>query len=267
MEERTERNPLGDADNPLMRPSVARAVREMRSQAPMRAANGIFKHPSECTEEEHNFIADCLKRNIPLYTIAGMIHCERSFLSRYIHKHPELLQLKEEQGENIVDEAEYQLDRLNRAGNASTIIFTLQTKGRKRGWTTEDITGGEGGSEQTRIVMGVIPDEAVKEAEEEIEKVVGPKQNPGGVMTDPMAIAAMEQMGKEVKEYVDNAIEEAKPKSIDADSVEIGGAPYAGESAVAAGTEYGANGFGASNPSMGAETDPWAEGGDSPFFQ
>ena len=86
-------------------------------------------------------------------------------------------------------------------------------------------------------------------------------------MTDPMAIAAMEQMGKEVKEYVDNAIEEAKPKSIDADSVEIGGAPYAGESTVDAGTEYGANGFGASNPSMGAETDPWAEGGDSPFFQ
>lgn len=267
MEERTERNPLGDADNPLMRPSVARAVREMRSQAPMRAANGIFKHPSECTEEEYNFIADCLKRNIPLYTIAGMIHCERSFLSRYIHKHPELLELKEEQGENIVDEAEYQLDRLNRAGNASTIIFTLQTKGRKRGWTTEDIAGGEGGSEQPRIVMGVIPDEAVKAAEEEIEKVVGPKQNPGGVMTDPMAIAAMEQMGKEVKEYVDNAIEDAKPKAVDADSVEIGGAPYAGEGAVDAGMEYGANGFGAANPSMGAETDPWAEGGDSPFFQ
>ena len=267
MEERTERNPLGDAANPMMRPSVARAVREMRSQAPMRAANGIFKHPSECTEEEYNFIADCLKRNIPLYTIAGMIHCERSFLSRYIHKHPELLELKEEQGENIVDEAEYQLDRLNRAGNASTIIFTLQTKGRKRGWTTEDITGDGGGQETERIVMGVIPDEAVKEAEKEIEKVTGAKPNPGGVMTDPMALAAMEQMGKEVKQYVDDAVEAAKPKAIDADAVETSEAPYAGDSTVEAGMEYGANGFGAANPDMGAEADPWAEGGDSPFFQ
>lgn len=261
MEERTERNPLDDEANPLMRPSVARSVREMRVQAPMRAANGIFRHPSECTEQEHNFIADCLKRNIPLYTIAGMIHCERSFLSRYIHKHPELLELKEEQGENIVDEAEYQLDRLNRAGNASTIIFTLQTKGRKRGWTTEDVSGGEGGQETERIVMGVIPDEAVKEAEEEIEKVRGAKPNPGGVMTDPMSIAAAEQLQKEVKEQIDEAVEAAKPQAIDAESVEVGAAPYAGD------MEYGANGFGVANPAMGADGDPWAEGGDSPFFQ
>jgi len=261
MEERTESNPLGDPANPLMRPSVARSVREMRSQAPMRAANGIFKHPSECTEEEHIFIADCLKRNIPLYTIAGMIHCERSFLSRYIHKHPELLELKEEQGENIVDEAEYQLDRLNRAGNASTIIFTLQTKGRKRGWTTEDVSGGEGGQETERIVMGVIPDEAVKEAEEEIEKVRGAKPNPGGVMTDPMAIAAAEQLQKEVKEQIEEAVESAKPQAIDAESVEVGAAPYANA------MEYGANGFGAVNPAMDAGEDPWADGGNSPFFQ
>lgn len=267
MEERTERNPLDDAAHPMMRPSVARSVREMRAQAPIRAANGIFRHPSECTEDEYNFIADCLKRNIPLYTIAGMIHCERSFLSRYIQKHPELLALRDEQGDNIVEEAEYQLDRLNRAGNASTIIFTLQTKGRKRGWTTEDIAGDGGAQETERIVMGVIPDEAVKEAEEEIEKVTGAKPNPGGVMTDPMALAAMEQMGKEVKQYVDDAVEAAKPKAIDAESYEVGAAPYDGEGLTDVGTEYGANGLGAVNPSMGAEPDPWAEGGDSPFFQ
>lgn len=267
MEERTERNPLGDAANPMMRPSVARAVREMRSQAPMRAANGIFKHPSECTEEEYNFIADCLKRNIPLYTIAGMIHCERSFLSRYIRKHPELQVLKDEQPENMVDEAEYQLDRLNRAGNASTIIFTLQTKGRKRGWTTEDIGGEGGGQETERIVMGVIPEDDVKEAEKEIEKVCGQKPNPGGVMTDPMAIAAMEQMGKEMKDYVDEAVEAAKPKAIDAEEVEVGAPPYAEPDSMGGGMEYGTNGFSAMDPAVVAEDDPWAAGGDSPFAQ
>ena len=266
MEERTEKNPLGGEANPLMRPSVARAVREMRSQAPIMAANGIFRHPSECTQEEQNFIADCLKKNIPLYTIAGMIHCERSFLSRYIRNHPELLELKEEQHENMVDEAEYQLDRLNRAGNASTIIFTLQTKGRKRGWTTEDVAGEGGGQEQERIVMGVIPDEAVKEAEEERERVTGRKSS-GGVLTDPVALAAMEQMGKEVREYVDKAVEEAKPKAIDAESVEVGEAPYAGGDGGDGGTEYGVDGPGAMNPSVDGGFDPWAEGGDSPFAQ
>lgn len=262
MEERTVPNPLGDEKNPMMRPSVASAVREMRSRAPMRAANGIFVHPPQCTEEEEKFIADCLKRNIPLYTIAAMIHCERSFLSRYIRKHPELLALKEEQAENIVDEAEYQLDRLNRAGNASTIIFTLQTKGRKRGWTTEDISEGEGGRESDRIVMGIIPDDEVKAAEEKIEKIAGPKPNPGGVMTDPVSIAAMEQMGKEMKAYVDEAVESAKPKAVEAEAVEVGPAPYEG-----GGYEYGANGLGQVNPSMTQEVDPWSEGSNSPFFQ
>lgn len=267
MEERTENNPLGDAANPLMRPSVARAVREMRSQAPIRAANGIFKHPSECTEEEQNFIADCLKRNIPLYTIAGMIHCERSFLSRYIHNHPELLELKEEQGENIVDEAEYQLDRLNKAGNASTIIFTLQTKGRKRGWTTEDVAEAGSGKDAERIVMGVIPEETVKEAEAEMERIRGSKPNPGGVLTDPVAVAAMEQMGKEVKEYVEGAIEAAKPKAVEAESVEVGEPPYGSNIETDGGMEYGTNEFVPTNPMMGAEPDPWADGGNSPFFQ
>ena len=263
MEERTVRSPIEGAGE-MMRPSVARSVSEMRERAPIMAANGIFRHPSECTQEEQNFIADCLKKNIPLYTIAALIHCERSFLSRYIRKHPELQALKDEQPENMVEEAEYQLDRLNRAGNASTIIFTLQTKGRKRGWTTEDLPSEGGEANQPRIVMGVIPDEAVKEAEEKIEKVTGSKPNPGGVMTDPLALAAMEQMGKEVKEYVDAAVEAAKPEAVDADSVEVGAAPYA-EQPVDLETQYGPNGFGAANPSMGG--DPWSEGADSPFFQ
>ncbi len=265
MEERTERNPLGEEDpqNPMMRPSVARAVRDMRSRAPLRAANGIFKHPSECTEEERNFIADCLKQNIPLYTIAGMIHCERQFLSRYLQKHPELQQLKDEQSENIVDEAEFQLDRLNRAGNASTIIFTLQTKGRKRGWTTEDLSEGNGGGETERIVMGIIPDEAVKEAEEKVAAARGDEKplNPGGVMVDPMMLATMEQMKKDVAEKVEEAVEAAKPQAIEADAVEVGGAPYDGADGGADGGDFGYIG------GRQDSGDPWASGADSPFFQ
>ena len=106
--------------------------------------------------------------------------------------------------------------------------------------------------------MGIIPEETVKEAEAEIEKVRETKAlNPGGVMTDPMALAAMEQMGKEVQKRIDEAVEAARPKAIDAEAVEVGDAPYAGSS-----MEF-ADGF----EGAGGGADPWAAGADSPFAQ
>lgn len=260
MEELTGTSPL-DGISP-MRPSVAGAVREMRDRAPLRSAKGIFKHPPECTAEEENFIADCLKRNIPLYVIAGMIHCEKRFLSRYIRKRPELLELREEQTENILDEAEYQLDRLNRAGNASTIIFTLQTKGRKRGWTTEDLSGDGSDGGGGRIVMGLIPPEEVARADAAVSEARAetpplPPSNPGGALTDPVSLAAAEEAAKglraEMREEARAAVAEALPKPIDAEYVEVGGPAYSDG--------------GAGVPAESGDEDPWASGADSPFFQ
>ena len=79
-------------------------------------------------------------------------------------------------------------------------------------------------------------------------------------MTDPLAVAAMEQMKQEVLEAVDDAVEKSKPQAIEAEAVEVGEPPYAEES------QYGPMGFGAVNPAM-VGSDPWSEGADSPFFQ
>ena len=254
-----------------MKPSVARAVRSLRDRMPTVRPNGIFRHPSDWTEEEIAFIADCLKQNVPIYTIANMVHCEKHTLSTLIAKTPELNQLKLEKYENLLDEAEYQADRLMKQGNSSLVIYVLQTLGRKRGWTTEDEQQGAKDGE-SRIVMGIIPDEEVQKADEEAREVrkndPSPAERMSAALTDPMTIAAVEGI---VKEEVDR-----KMNVVEAKDVEVSPSPIApkpsGESVTDIAeqrefSEYGAMGMGPSNPSMGDDPDPWADGANSMFFQ
>ena len=157
--------------------------------------------------------------------------------------------------EPMLDEAEFQLDRLNKAGNASTIMFTLERQGWKRGWGGAGVQAdsGIGGGNQSRIVMGIIPDEDVKEAEETVKKKQG-GDNPGSSVTDPIAVAMMEQR---IKEEVEKKVEESKPVAIEADAVSE--PPYRqGEGSV---------GISEGGYVQVEEEDPWASGGESMFFQ
>lgn len=261
---------IADGKAHQMRPTVIEAVKQMRPRAPKLRANGIFRHPPDWTEEELNYIADCLKLNIPIYTIAGMVHCERGALSRLIHRTPMLRQLKEEQHENMLDEAEYQADRLMKAGNSSMVMFVLQTLGKKRGWTTEEVASNEEG-EQSRIIMGCIPDSEVAAAEKMIQDVregreakseqvsngnereqVKPKTSGSG-MINPMELAIIED---KVKEEVAIAVEASKPKAIDVESYSVSDPPYESE-LMSDEVGLGQHGW--------SYTDPWAAGADSPF--
>ena len=241
---------------------VAESVREMRPRAPISNAQGLLRHPSTFTEEEINYVVDCLKQNIPVYVIANMIQCERHTLAKLIHEMPELKELKEAKYENILDQAEFQLDRLNRAGNSTTIIYTLQSLGWKRGWggqgSSAEREGGENGG--SRIVMGVIPEEEVKRADEKIKELTG--NNGGSSVADPLAMAMMED---KVKEEVGKAVEAAKPESIDADYVS--NPPYGSGEGVVEGMNKAAVDQFSNIGGYGQQEDPWASGGDSMFFQ
>ena len=268
--DRTGERTISEEGLAEMKPSVARAVRSLRDRMPSVRPNGIFRHPSDWTEEEVAFIADCLKQNIPIYTIANMVHCEKHTLSTMIAKNPELNQLKLEKYENLLDEAEYQADRLMKQGNSSLVIYVLQTLGRKRGWTTED-TGNGGKDEGSRIVMGLIPDEDVEKAENTIREVKKNDPNPAErmtkAMTDPTTMAAMEGM---VKEEVDRRMNVVEAEATSKSPLEERRA--SGESVTDIAeqqdfSQYGATGIGPANADMGADPDPWAEGADSMFFQ
>lgn len=268
--DRTGERTVSEEGLSQMKPTVAAAVRSVRDRMPPVRPNGIFRHPADWTDEEIAFIADCLKQNIPIYTIANMVHCEKHTLSTMISKNPELNRLKVEKYENLLDEAEYQADRLMKQGNSSLVIYVLQTLGRKRGWTTED-AGGGGKDEDSRIVMGLISEEEVKKAEEDVKAVRASDPNPAermaAAMTDPATIAAMEGIVKDEVDRRMNVVEaEGTSKS------PIGANPPSGESVTdiveqQEFAQYGATGLGPANPGMGADADPWAEGADSMFFQ
>lgn len=245
-----------------VRPTVAGAVRAMRARMPSVRPNGIFRHPDDWTEEEMNFIVDCLKQHIPLYTIANMVHCERHTLGKLVEKTPYLKELMENKYDDMLEELEYQFDKAVKGGNTALIIHGLNTLGRRRGgvWSTADQQE-SGGEEESRIVMGLIPDEEVAKAEEEVKRVreEGEKEmQKGGV--DPMQMAIVQET---VKEEVAKQVEAMKPEAIEADAVEVSSPPY---DEGGGNPEEGYGTIGGGYQQNGGE-DPWASGADSMFFQ
>lgn len=245
-----------------MRPSIAGAVRQMNARRPPVKPNGIFKHPEVWDQEELDFVADCLKQNIPLYTIANMVHCERHTLSKVVNSQPELKQLLDDKYENLLDEAEYQADRLMKAGNSAIVIHVLSTLGRKRGWVEDAQSGG--GGDEGRIVMGLIPDDEVKKANDETAEL---QKNLGLTKIDPMQMALTEEA---VKNEVDKRMNVVEVDAVEVSGVKGGGGgEETGESVVEIAErrdieEY-MNAGGTMQP--GIEPDPWASGADSMFFQ
>ena len=101
--------------------------------------------------------------------------------------------------------------------------------------------------------MGVIPQEDVDAAEKRNEEIR--KADPGAkpLITDPVALAAIEDT---VKSEVERQAEMMKPVAIDAESVDVGAPAYGGEEGDFNGMIGRADG-----------EDPWAAGAESPFFQ
>lgn len=268
MVDRTGERELDEMERTL-KPAVAEKVRTLRERRPSIRPNGIFHHPKDWTQEEMDFIADSLKANVPIYTIAKLVHCEKHTLSRLIKHTPELLELKNDQHENILDEAEYQADRLAKAGNASIIMYILQTLGRKRGWSTQDMPSEGGGEATSRIVMGEIPLEEVKRANE----TVASKRAPGeadpndvnNILTDPVKLQA-------VKDVVSEEVS-AQMKKNGMDAIDVEGRSSSplgeGESVVdmerRMSVDQYSNMGGGFDGGMG--DDPFADGANSMFFQ
>lgn len=245
-----------DGQQKSPRPTVSGAVRRMMGRRPKIRPKGIFHHPATWDQEELDFIADCLKQNIPIYTIANMVHCERHSLSNLINSSPELKQLKDDKYENLLDEAEYQADRLMKAGNASIVIHVLQTLGRKRGWTEE--SAGNNGGNEGRIIMGLIPDEEVEKANEQQRAL---KQEVSTNAIDPMRMALTEEAVKAEVDRRMNIVEVEEAGSAVRENRSRGDLMEEEEMEIE-GSYMATNGGG-----MQQEVDPWADGANSMFFQ
>ena len=118
-----------------------RMVEEMQKIPTAKVAiNGIFKHPSDFTEEEWNIIVMGLKAHLPLSSIAMKVHCERHFLAKKIAETEEVAQVVIDAKEGVIDETEYQLIKNVRAGSMSAIIYLLDHLGQHRGYGEQQQT-------------------------------------------------------------------------------------------------------------------------------
>lgn len=250
MSEEIVRTDTIDGRTVEMRPNVARAVQGLRDRAPVLRANGIFKHPPDWTQEEINFIVDALKEHVPLHTIAKMVHCERHALGRMIENNPELRDLQANKYRDMLEEAEYQADRLVKGGNTAMVIHVLDRLGRNTIWNPQYSDGSENGEGESKIVMGIIPDTEVAAADEEVKKLKAADPAPTMAAMDAKSMAM-------VQEAVKEGIEAARPDAIEAEAVDVGAPPYEG------GGGIGLDGFGMMGGS--GQEDPWAAGAESPF--
>lgn len=227
-----------------------------------RRAKGLFRHPDDWTDEEVAVIVDALKMNMPIRAIANLVHCERHALSRFIHRSPDLRRLKEEQTENLYEEAVYQADRLAKAGNASIVMFILERLGKDKGWSQNE-SAAEGGADDGRIVMGAIPDEEVKAAEAVVKArqaempsgktdggVAAKKESILSVATDPVKLAAYEADVEAMAEARAEEIVRERMAAATKVADGTGGRP-----------PYDSGGFGE------ADYDPYSSGADSMFMQ
>lgn len=132
------------------------------------AINGIFKHPSEFTEEEWDIIVAGLRAHLPLYAIAMKVNCERHFLSKKIQENKEIAQLVMDARDGMVDETEFQLYKAARAGSMSAIIYLLDHLGQGRGYG-EQVENKQQG-EDVQITFGEISQADLQEAQQKIEE-------------------------------------------------------------------------------------------------
>lgn len=132
------------------------------------AINGIFRHPSEFTQEEWDIIVAGLRAHLPLYAIAMKVNCERHFLAKKIQENKDIAQLVMDAKEGIIDETEFQLYKAARAGSMSAIIYLLDHLGQGRGYG-EQVENKQQG-EDVQITFGEISQADLEEAKQKIEE-------------------------------------------------------------------------------------------------
>lgn len=102
-------------------------------------------------------VADALRQSGAVYTEAARLlseagrPCCRQTVANYVERHPELRAVEAQTREALLDLAEGNIVRGINAGDATSTIFYLKTKGKHRGYTQRiEHTGQDGAPIATR---------------------------------------------------------------------------------------------------------------------
>lgn len=231
--------------------AVIEAVREDRAasgaKSPVHQSNvpltplgqpfAMYRHPSEFTEEEDAVIINGMLAQLPLYMIAEKLRCSRTLLANHIRESKLLSQVVVDRDESFLDRVEWSALKLIEAGNPAMIMFALERKGESRGWGQGGISDVD--MEDSRIVIGEIPESEVEEAEnkvkeiEEKEGVGSPAPAPSASspaaaatkLPSPMEMALMDDAAKKAAEEVQKE-RDANTVSIPPEDVRVEPAPW-----------------------------------------
>ncbi len=153
----------------------------------------IYRHPSEFTEQEDAVIINGLLAQLPIYMIADKLKCSRNLLQTHIRESKLLSQVMDDRKESFIDNIEWQAKRLIDSGNPAMIMFALEHLGKERGWGPKEVADED--FEDTRIVIGEIPDAEVAAADAKVKELeaavgVGGGGGEGGTGDSPSPAAA-----------------------------------------------------------------------------
>ena len=258
----TEVVPSGEAEKIGGRP-VMDAVRADRAESgtrsPVHQSNvpltplgqpfALYKHPSEFTEQEDAVIVNGLLAQLPLYMIAEKLKCSRTLLSNHIKESKLLSQVAVDRNESFLDRVEWSALKLIESGNPAMIMFALERKGKDRGWGQNPVS--EDDMDDTRIVIGEIPEDEVEAAEKKVKEIeasegvsgAGASSTPshadgkaedserggaGGAsakLPSPMEMALMEEAAKKAEEEAQRE-RDANTVNIPAEDVHVEPAPW-----------------------------------------
>lgn len=209
----------------------------------------IYRHPSEFTEQEDAVIINGLLAQLPIYMIADKLKCSRNLLQTHIRESKLLSQVMDDRKESFIDNIEWQAKRLIDSGNPAMIMFALEHLGKERGWGPKEVS--EDDYEDTRIVIGEIPDAEVAAAEQKVKELessagvggggsgeeaspssASPVATPPAIssqspqkLPSPMEMALMEDAAKRAAEEVQRE-RDANTVNIPPEEVQIEPAPW-----------------------------------------
>ena len=149
----------------------------------------MYRHPSEFTEEEDAVIINGMLAQLPLYMIAEKLRCSRTVLANHIRESKLLSQVVVDRDESFLDRVEWSALKLIEAGNPAMIMFALERKGESRGWGQGGISDVD--MEDSRIVIGEIPESEVEEAEKRVKEIEAKE----GVDSPAPAASSSEEKG------------------------------------------------------------------------
>jgi len=121
-----------------------------------------FRHPKVFSDDEDKIIAAGLASRTALYRIAESIHCSRSLLVKHIEADPCLSQIRADSLDKEMDQVDEALDDLVRLRCASAVIWKAEKLMRQK----YGAAGMANQEDDTRIVIGQIPDDDIQSADE-----------------------------------------------------------------------------------------------------